>query len=425
MSAPMGERAAGLQFSLFGVPVRIDFWFFIIPLFALQNRDMKGALIWGVLVFVGVMLHEFGHALAMRSFGFSPSITLHGLGGLTHYPEGARPTPRQTFFITLAGPGAGLALGMIALAAQHFITSPNAALELALGDAVWINIGWSIINLLPILPWDGGLLLDSGLQWATGKRRHRVVALSSLIGGGLIVAYAASQKSFLLGYFGVMGLIQGYNRWNLAAAPAPITALRTDDEEKKLQLELLASSDPSMRARRNEQLAWVRLRKGDFAGAHRAVKEMGVAPSTSLQARLAATDNDADKVIALLGAPGAASADDRPLLISALIARGRFDDALTLARAHVDLAHAAATKLFEAGAYAESLELCTSERVRTGDGVHAYNEACCLCHLGRLEDAVTSLQKAKTLGYPGLSQLQTDADLIQVRNRSEVQALLS
>ena len=57
--------------------------------------------------------------------------------------------------------------------------------------------------------------------------------------------------------------------------------------------------------------------------------------------------------------------------------------------------------------------------------MHAYNEACCLCHLGRLEDAVTALQKAKALGYGGLSQLQTDADLAQVRNRPEVQALLS
>jgi Zn-dependent protease len=421
---PMSERS-GLHFSLFGIPVRIEPWFFIIPLLVLQTRDMQGVLIWTVLVFIGVMVHELGHALAMRAFGFPPSITLHGMGGLTHYPEGAQVTPRQSVFITLAGPGAGLVLGFIALAAKHFITSPNQYLEQALSDAVWINIGWSIVNLLPILPWDGGLILDSALHWATKRRQHRVVAMSSILGGGLIAAYALSQGSFLLGYFGVMGLMQGYGRWSMAnAAPQPVMPLRTEDEEKRLQFEALATNDPKQKEKLIEELAWVRLRKGDFAGARRAVNTMSSLPSRSLQARLAATENDIDKVLQLLEQPGAAGETDRPLLLSALIAKERFDDALTLARSHVELAGSASTKLFEAGAYAQALELCTAERVRTGDGVHAYNEACCLCHLGRLEDAVTALQKAKTLGYTGLAQIKTDEDLAPVRNRPEVLALL-
>lgn len=421
----MSERS-GLQFSLFGIPVRIEPWFFIIPLFALQTRDMRGAVIWSVLVFIGVMLHEFGHALAMRAYGFPPSITLHGLGGHTSYPQSARPTPRQSFFITLAGPGAGLTLGFIALAAQRFITSPNADLEMALSDAVWINIGWSIINLLPILPWDGGHVLDSGLQWATGKRRDRIVAMFSIVGGGLIVALAVWQRSILLGYFGAMGLFQGYGRWNLTVeGPAPVTAVQSEDDEKKLQFALMSVVEPPQRAKLTEELAWVRLRKGDFAGARRAVNTMTDAmPSISLQARLAATENDADKVIELLEHPRAGTENERPLLLSALIARERFDDALALARKHIELAGSGSTRLFEAGAYAQALELCTSERIRTGDGVHAYNEACCLCHLGRLEDAVTALQKAKALGYGGLAQIRTDADLAQVKNRPEVQALL-
>lgn len=420
----MGERS-GLHFSLFGIPVTIEPWFFIIPLFALQTRDMKGALIWSVLVFTGVLLHELGHALAMRANGFAPRITLHALGGLTHFPESARPTAKQHFFITLAGPSAGLLLGFAAFGAKSLIDSPNEYLELALSDAMWINIGWSIINLLPILPWDGGLILDSGLHWISGKRRDRVVAISSLLGGVAIVAFAFSQKSIMLGYFGAMGMWHGYNRWNLAGtAPEPITAARRDDEEKTLQLQLAASRDPNEQAKLGEELAWVRLRKGDFAGARRAVNAMGVPPSTSLQARLAATENDVDKVLQLLGAPAVTTQTDRPLLLSALIAKERFDDALQLARTHVELAGSASTKLFQAGAYAQSLELCTSERVRTGEGVHAYNEACCLSRLGRIDDAVTALQKAKALGYPDLAQLQTDEDLRPVRDRPEVRALL-
>lgn len=420
----MNERAPGFEFSLFGIPVRVELWFFILPLFALQSRDLRGALIWGVIAFVSIMVHEFGHALAMRANGFAPSITLHALGGFTRYPDSARPTPKQSFFITLAGPGAGLTLGLIVLAIERFTTITNPDLALAVSDARWINIGWSIINLLPILPWDGGLILDAGTQWATGRRHDRLVALSSMIGGAAVVAYAFSQRSMLLGYFGAMGLYQGYNRWNAAPQPMPVMPLRGDDEERRLQLDLMKTSDVVKRARLTEQLAWVRLKKGDFAGARRAVSAMEGVASISLQARLAASENDVDKVIRLLEPAGAATESDRPLLLSALIAKDRFDDAVTLARKHVDLAASASTKLFEAGAYAQSLELCTSERVRTGDGVHAYNEACCLCHLGRLEDAVTALQKAKTLGFPGLAQAKTDEDLAPVRNRPEVQALL-
>jgi Zn-dependent protease len=418
----MPERS-GLQFSLFGIPVLIEPWFFVLSLFALQTRDMKGALIWGVMVLIGVMVHELGHAVAMRAYGFAPSIRLHALGGSTSFPEDARVTPKQNFFITLAGPGTGLTLGLIAFAADRFIQTSNPDLTMALGDAMWINIGWSIVNLLPILPWDGGLILDSGLQWLTGKRRARLVSITSIVGGVAIVAAAVSIRSFMLGYFGAMGVVRGYGLWNLLSATSvPAAPLRSEDEEKQLQLEVLSTDDPEARAKLSERLAWVRLQKGDFAGARRAVS--GQTPSISLQARLAATENDADKVIALLSSPGAAGETDRPLLLSALISKERFDDALSLARAHVELAGRGATKLFEAGAYAQALELCTAERVRTGDGVYAYNEACCLCHLGRLEDAVTALQKAKALGYTGLRELQTDQDLAPVRNRPEVQALL-
>lgn len=213
MSGTMREH-----FTLFGIPVRVEPWFFIIPAFALQTRDMTGALIWTALVFTGVLAHELGHAFAMKRYGFQPSIQLHALGGLTHFPPHADPTPKQSFMITLAGPATGLSIGLVALAAQHLNPVRSPELDTALSDAVWINVGWSIINLLPVLPWDGGHVLESGLMWATGKRHDRVVAASSIVVGGLIVALAISLQSFLIGYFGAMGIWQGYGRWQQAGA---------------------------------------------------------------------------------------------------------------------------------------------------------------------------------------------------------------
>jgi pentatricopeptide repeat protein len=173
-------------------------------------------------------------------------------------------------------------------------------------------------------------------------------------------------------------------------------------------------------------LAWARLRKRDFAGARLAVRQMGqFQPTISLRARLAAAENDPDQVITLLSPEAAASDSDLPLLVGALIMRDRFDDVVKLGLTRPLIADVASMRLFAAGAFTQSLELCSAERVRTGLGRHAYNEACCYCRLGRLDDAVTALQKAKTLGCPELAGLPTDEDLAPVRDRPEVRALLS
>ena len=434
----MSQAAAPPHFRLFGIPVRVELMFFVIPLISLSTRDVPSALVWTALVFTGVLLHELGHALAMRSFGFAPSITLHSLGGWTHYPPGAQPTPRQTFFITLAGPSAGLALGLVALALRAVLDAPAPLVSTALEDAIWINVGWSIVNLLPILPWDGGIILDSGLAWLTGSRKHFVVGSFSILGGALIIVGAVLTRNILLGYFGAMGVWHGWNRFNLTSTAQAQQQQRQeelswwerlhagDEVEADLRFQMMTAADPAKRAQFAELLAWACLRKRDYAGARNAVKQMGnFQPSISLRARLAAAANDPDTVLALLSGAGAVADNDLPLLVSALIMRERFDEVVQLGLRHTVVADVAATRLFEAGAWAQSLELCTAERVRTGVGRFAYNEACCLCRLGRLDDAVTALQKAKTLGCPELQKLDADADLAAVRERPEVRALLT
>lgn len=442
----MSQPAAPPHFRLFGIPVRVELLFFLLPLMAFSSRSVPAALVWTGLVFSGVLLHELGHALAMRGFGFAPSITLHSLGGWTHYPPGAQPTPRQTFFITLAGPSAGLALGCVALAIRYF-AEPTGLLHIAIEDAIWINVGWSFVNLLPILPWDGGIILDSGLAWLTGSRKHFVVGSVSILGGALIILGALISKTvlhqhtanaLLLGYFGVMGVWHGWSRFQLASGAQAQQQQRQqelgwweklhagDDVEADLRFQMMTAADPAKRAQFAELLAWACLRKRDYAGARNAVKQMGqFQPSISLRARLAAASNDPDTVLALLSGAGTVADNDLPLLVSALIMRDRFDDVVQLGLKHSVVADVASTRLFEAGAFAQSLELCVSERMRTGVGRYAYNEACCLCRLGRFDDAVTALQKAKTLGCTELSKLDADTDLAAVKDRPEVRSLLA
>lgn len=398
----MSDRATGLRFSLFGVPVTIEPFFFIIPLFALQSRSVQGALVWTALVFTGVLVHEFGHALAMRAFGLNPTITLHAMGGWTHYPQGAHPSPGQSLLVSLSGPGAGLILGSIAFVIQSVVQYPPPALAMALRDAMWINIGWSIINLLPILPWDGGHVLDYGLHWLTGKRRDRIVAATSIIGGGVIVFLAIRSQSILLGYFGGMGIFNGYQRLNA----------------KKEAPGKLGSRNAA------EQRIWELLSQGQVAAARQAVQSLWPQiPSISLQARLAAADNDVDAVIRLLDHTNVEEID-RPLLLSALVIKERFDDAVRLAQQYSELAPIAAARLLDAGATSQALLFFAALRSKTGQGVYAFEEARCLCRLGRLDEAAVALQKAKLLGYSRLGDVLTDSDFESVRDRREIQLMV-
>ncbi len=88
----------GLAFRIGDIPVRVDTTFWVIMgLFGVQRATVGGgidiALVveWIVLVFVGILVHELGHAVAFRSFGRTPSVVLYGMGGLTSAAGGLTP----------------------------------------------------------------------------------------------------------------------------------------------------------------------------------------------------------------------------------------------------------------------------------------------------------------------------------------------
>ncbi len=144
-----------------------------------------------VIVSVSILVHELGHAFTCRALGVEVhGITLHGLGG--HVTRG-RSGPGKSLAISLAGPGAGMLLGFTLLGlfwATDAMRDPR--LAVIAQQLLWVNIGWSILNLLPMRPLDGGNALLSGLQlvvpaWAAGVTS--VVGLAcalGLVGLGLL-----------------------------------------------------------------------------------------------------------------------------------------------------------------------------------------------------------------------------------------------
>lgn len=209
-----------LRFNLAGFPVRVHPLFWLIAvLLGYSSGNILQILIWVLVVFISILVHELGHALAFRRYGLSSQIVLHFAGGLT-VPEstlwGSRWAnvalgPNQNIFISLAGPGAGFILAAAAIVGVilaggeiimtrllGFIPIPGLALlpfggnllNMFVTALLWVNIFWGLINLLPVYPLDGGNVARNVLVQVDPVDGVRKSLWVSVIAGALIVIVA-------------------------------------------------------------------------------------------------------------------------------------------------------------------------------------------------------------------------------------------
>ena len=96
-----------LRFSALGVPVRVHPLFWLASIVFGIQLPPRLVVIWVGVVFVSILIHELGHAMTIRAFGWYPLILLYTFGGLAIYQPTHR-DPRKELLISLAGPAAGL-----------------------------------------------------------------------------------------------------------------------------------------------------------------------------------------------------------------------------------------------------------------------------------------------------------------------------
>jgi Zn-dependent protease len=205
-----------IQFRLFGLPVSIHWMFWLVVIMISGRLQMSGkvgeiyALIaWLLAGFVSIMWHELGHAFFQKKFGARPEIILHQMGGVS-IGHGGYFTRWQSLTISLMGP----IFGLLLWALIFFITLSVDVKELSLGakifidDMLWINLAWSIFNLMPIYPLDGGqafMVLSNG--------RTKIVAIVGMIVAGILAVWAMNTGSIwntlLCGYLAY----QNYLMW--------------------------------------------------------------------------------------------------------------------------------------------------------------------------------------------------------------------
>lgn len=145
-----------VRFRLFGFPVRISPVFWVIALFLGGAAPPSQALVWVLAVLVSILVHELGHAFLQRAFGGRPEITLYAFGGMSS-AYNVRDVWWSNVLIALAGPAAGLVLYSAVAASVNFFGFPEARLgEGFVRSLALINWWWSLLNLAPIWPLDGG-----------------------------------------------------------------------------------------------------------------------------------------------------------------------------------------------------------------------------------------------------------------------------
>ena len=171
-----------VRFSIFGIPVRVHPFFWVtlaIVSGQLWSDTPQAILRTGLFLmagFISIMVHELGHALMARKFGAHSEIVLEAFGGYAAY-SGVRMTRPQSFMITAAGPAVQILLGLAVMAASPPLTELNPMAGYFLLVLIWISLVWAVLNLLPVLPLDGGQMLNAIL----GPQRIKVTLWVTII----------------------------------------------------------------------------------------------------------------------------------------------------------------------------------------------------------------------------------------------------
>ena len=196
MGAPPPSRGE-LRFSLLGFPVQVQpfFWLTAVLLGASAGGPARIG-VWVAVVFVSVLVHELGHATAAHLFGSPARIMLYGLGGLTAH----RPMSSQwrSIAVSLAGPFAGFALAAVTFQVAVILPAPLGIVETLFQFLLFVNVGWGVVNLLPVLPLDGGHVARSAFRLVSPSNGDRWALALSLITAGAVVVLAISQGLLLM-----------------------------------------------------------------------------------------------------------------------------------------------------------------------------------------------------------------------------------
>ena len=229
------ETPYDLNFRCLGFPVRVSAWFWLGALmfgYSLtlgMNRLFQGSgpgqlpllLVWMGCLFLSILVHELGHALAFRRYGIESSIVLYHFGGLAIPGRSTRSpgrsagslSPKEDIVVALAGPGLQIASALLVTAIIKFSGYGLSFTQdgMVYGFGLWPmdlipgfsdgapidspglfalvmlylmpSFLWALLNLLPVLPLDGGRVVNAIVQSRRGPRALSIqISLITAVG---------------------------------------------------------------------------------------------------------------------------------------------------------------------------------------------------------------------------------------------------
>lgn len=200
------------MFRLLGFPVHVrpGFVMFMVLIVFLYG-DRFGLWLAGSLA-VFTILHELGHALAARRAGAEAEISLNFLAGYASYRP-TRPISRlERAGIAFAGPAVQIVTSVAVLVAMGADPTHRPSYDL---DPAALAIWWAgpvigLLNLVPILPLDGGNIVMTGLDRLVPDRSHRLMLWFSLTVTSVlaVLCFTTDRFRFLVVFVGFLLVTQ-------------------------------------------------------------------------------------------------------------------------------------------------------------------------------------------------------------------------
>lgn len=280
-----------IAFRWLGIPIRIHLWFWLMALWLWSispEQSWAGLLVWVGVVFQGIVMHELGHALVGRAFGRSPRIELVALGGLTWWEQQEPMGPGRNLAVSAAGPAVGIVIGGLCLVAMNALQVPEGSLaHYTLRSLVWVNLGWGLLNLLPIMPLDGGNIVAALFDFMVPSKGRLFASYVSFAVIGVLFAFTVAYEQY---FATILLVLLGFSTYQVFVAERTrphvgprglveqaFSALERGDGETLVRVSGELVSGAGSAAELDEAfhlLGWGRLLTGEPAEAYSALRSM-------------------------------------------------------------------------------------------------------------------------------------------------------
>jgi Zn-dependent protease len=217
---PTFRQSSIRLFRLAGIDVFLNWTWFVVALVEIEARQGRySSVVWNALeylaLFLIVLTHEFGHAMACRQVGGTANrIMLWPFGGVAYVDPPQRPA--AMLWSIVAGPLVNVALAPVLFAVFYFGRSAGWAYSMPdvyhfVRSVLGIDIGLLVFNILPVYPLDGGKILWSLLWFVLGRARSLMVA--TILGFLGIIGFFALAALMHEVWFGLISIYLIFSCW--------------------------------------------------------------------------------------------------------------------------------------------------------------------------------------------------------------------